>query len=411
MRPELELVICATRPKTLMTDSRLRALLTQPLNWDEVLACAHRHNLGPLLQERLRSLDSTRIAPEQSERLAGLARELGRNNLADMGEMLWLYGLFETAGIRAIPFKGPAFAWLAYKNFAHRSSVDLDFVLPQHAIPQATELLQAQGYTPQFGPAEMRAGERGQAPGQYAFAPSGKRRYVELHTEKTLRYFSRPIDLNELNSRLIQMKIGGREILVFSAEDLLVMLCVHGGKHFWERISWIVDISQLVGAPPVDWELLMGIAAKLESRRALSLGLYLAHEVAGAELPEPVLARARGDANVCWLARSVIEQYEGISDPRAGIFRRAAFRLRSCDHFGRGLRQLIRLSLIPTESDREMIRLPGFLTPLYVAVRPLRLLGKYGLGRIRKPSSRGSIEETESERRAQSQQPKVRKAG
>jgi hypothetical protein len=411
MRPELELVICATRPKTLMTDSRLRALLSQPLNWDEVLACAHRHNLGPLLQERFRSLDSTRIAPEQNERLAGLARELGRNNLADMGEMLWLYGLFEAAGIRAIPFKGPAFAWLAYKNFAHRSSVDLDFVLPQHSIPEATELLQAQGYTPQFRPAEMRAGERGQAPGQYAFAPSGKRRYVELHTEKTLRYFSRPIDLNELNSRLIQMKIGGREIPVFSAEDLLVMLCVHGGKHFWERLSWIVDIAQLVSARPVDWELLMGIAAKLESMRALLLGLYLACEIAGAELPEPVLARARGDANVRWLARSVLEQYEGISDPRAGIVRRSAFRLRSCDRFGRGLRQLIRLSLIPTESDREMIRLPSFLSPLYLLVRPLRLLGKYGLGRIRKPASRRSIAETEPPGHAQSQQPKARKAG
>lgn len=394
-----------------MSDSRLRALLSQPLNWDDVIACAHQHYLGPLLQERFRSLDSTRIAPEQKERLSGLARELGRNNLADMGEMLWLYGLFESAGIPAIPFKGPAFAWLAYKNFAHRSSVDLDFVLPQKCVAEAAALLQASGYTPLFNRAEIRAGERGRAPGQYAFAPSGKRRHVELHTEKTLRYFSRPIDLDELNSRAIRVSIGGREIPVFSAEDLLVMLCVHGGKHFWERLSWIVDIAQMIGAREVDWDSLIAIARKLESVRALLLGVYLAQEIAGAEVPERVLALARTDTNVMWLARSVLEHYEGISDPSRGVFRRAVFRLRSSDRLVQGLRQLIRLSLIPTESDRAMIRLPGFLSPLYLVVRPLRLLGKYGLGKIGKTPFRPSTQEAKSEEDAADRFPKARKAG
>ena len=394
-----------------MTDSRLRALLSQPLNWDEVLTCAHQHYLGPLLQERFRSLDSTRIAPEQKERLADLARELGRNNLADMGEMLWLYGLFESAEIPAIPFKGPAFAWLAYKNFAHRSSVDLDFVFPQKCIPEATALLQASGYTPQFSAAEMSAGERGQAPGQYAFAPTGKRRHVELHTEKTLRYFSRPIDLDQLSSRAIRVSIGGREIRIFSAEDLLVMLCVHGGKHFWERLSWIVDIAQLIGARDIDWDLLTAIANTLESTRATLLGVYLAHEIAGAEVPERILARVRSDVNVMWLARRVLDDYEGISDSGGGVFRRAAFRVRSSDRFAQGLRQLIRLSLIPTESDREIVRLPGFLSPLYLVVRPLRLLGKYGLGRIGKPTRRPPVSEAKSNENRATGVSKARKAG
>jgi SAM-dependent methyltransferase len=34
----------------------------------------------------------------------------------------------------------------------------------------------------------------------------------------------------------------------------------------------------------------------------------------------------------------------------------------------------------PTESDRQTIRLPGFLSPFYTIVRPFRLLGEYGLG-------------------------------
>src|SRR5579871_3241059 len=384
MRPEIELVICCTRPQSSATDARIRALLSKELQWGEVLSYAHEHKVAPVLQERFAALETFAVAPEAQQRLADMTRDLGRNNLADMGEMIWLYGLFENAGISAIPFKGPAFAWLAYKNFAQRSSVDLDFVLPQKNIQAATALLEANGYAPQFIAAEARVGARGAAPGQYAFAPGGRRRYVELHTERTLRYFSRPIDFDELAARALLVTIGGREIRIFSAEDLLVMLCVHGGKHFWERLSWIVDIARLIGARAVNWELLLGIAAKLEAGRALLLGLALARDVAGVELPEPVLRRIRADANIVWLEKKVLEQYEGISNPSVGIFRRATFRLRSSDKFGRGLWQLVRLSLIPTESDREAIHLPGFLSPLYVLVRPFRLLGKYGMGLTRK---------------------------
>jgi len=57
------------------------------------------------------------------------------------------------------------------------------------------------------------------------------------------------------------------------------MLCVHGAKHFWERIAWIVDIAQLAGNCEVDWALLSETAAKKGSTRVLLLGLFLAHDV------------------------------------------------------------------------------------------------------------------------------------
>ena len=380
MRPELELVLCSARGKSAENDNRIRALLGEGLDWNEVLACAHEHKLGPLMHEYFRTLDTSWLTQDQKEWLVDLARDLGKNNLAFMGEMLWLSRMFEAAGIPAIPYKGPVLAWLAYRSFAYRTCVDLDFVIPQRYIPEAILLLQANGYTPQFDPVEAQAGQKGHAPGQYAFAPSGTHRFVELHTERTLRYFSHPLNLDEMNSRAIQLEIGGQKVHTFSVEDLLVMLCVHGAKHFWERLAWIVDIAQLITVQEVDWTLLLQIAAKTESTRLLLLGLYLAHELVAAPLPQSVLEHACGDAQVQWLARKVLEQYAGISDPSAGVWPRAVFRLRSCDGFRQGLRQLFRLSLSPTESDRQTVQLPAFLSPLYSLVRLLRLLGEYGLG-------------------------------
>jgi hypothetical protein len=380
MRPELELVLCSARAKSPESEERMKALLGAGVNWSELLACALEHKLAPALYERFRALDAGWLAQDQRDTLAELARNTGRSNLAFMSEMLRLHGLFEAAQIPAIPFKGPALAWLAYPNFAHRTCVDLDFVVPQRYIPEAMSLLQAHAYTPQFSPIEAQAGQQGPAPGQYAFAPRSNLCFVELHTERTLRYFSRPINLEEMNSRLVHLEIGGKTLRTFSVEDLLVMLCVHGAKHFWERLAWIVDIAQLITAREVDWPLVSEIAAKLESTRLLLLGLYLAHEVVGASLPQSFLENARSDAQVQWLAGKVLDQYEGNSDPSVGVWPRAVFRLRSCDGYWQGLRQLFRLSMSPTESDRQTIQLPGFLSPLYTLVRPFRLLGKYGLG-------------------------------
>jgi len=29
-------------------------------------------------------------------------------------------------------------------------------------------------------------------------------------------------------------------------EDELVLICIHGAKHFWERLMWIADVAALI---------------------------------------------------------------------------------------------------------------------------------------------------------------------
>jgi hypothetical protein len=48
-----------------------------------------------------------------------------------------------------------------------------------------------------------------------------------------------------------------------------------------------------------------------------------------------------------------------------------------------GWRYSLRLATVPAEEDWEMVQLPGPLAPLYLALRPLRLLHKYGWARRR----------------------------
>ncbi len=383
--PEQEIMLlCARAQMDADAKDRICILLRNGLNFDELVANADQNGIAPVLHESILEIAPDLISPEQHRLLKATVRATVANAMGLAGELVRVYRRFEAAQIPVIPYKGPVLATLAYGNVARRDFTDLDIILQQCHIPEATALLQTAGYLPQFDLREAHVADNQFAPGQYPFVLVGDGVHVELHTERTLRYFPAPLDFQELNGRLIEVEIAGQPMRTFSTEDTLLLLCVHGAKHFWERLLWILDVAKLITTQQVDWALLKRIAAKTKSSRVLLLGLYLAHELLGASLPPEVLQDALRDRHVLWLAGKVREQYVGAGEPGDGVWPRAVFRFRSCDSFGQGVRQMLRLTMSPTESDREAVRLPRLLAPLYVLVRPWRLVREYGLGAKRR---------------------------
>jgi SAM-dependent methyltransferase len=386
IRPESDFVLSCVRSQIdPSAKQHILDLVRGGLNWPEVTADAIHHSVATLLYETVMSLAPDLTIPAaQQHMLHEAARAPAMNALVLFAELLRIYPLFEAARIPVIPYKGPVLAWLAYGSIARRVYEDLDFAVPQKHIPDAVAVLKAAEYRAQFDSREAHAGQGATAPGQYLFNLIGPGTRVELHTERTLRYFPTPLEFQDLTGRLIRVDIPGLSVRTFSIEDTLVMLCVHGAKHFWERILWVLDVAKLITVQPVNWNLLLAIAEKMKSTRVLLLGLYLAHDLLGAPLPEFILQKIHGDGTVRKMAETVYGQYRGISDPSAGVWPRAVFRVRSRDAFGQGLRHLMRLAMSPTESDRSVVHLPGFLSPLYMLVRPWRLAREYGLGLKRK---------------------------
>jgi hypothetical protein len=381
LRPELELILCCahTRLDEAAT-GRVRVLLRGGLNWPDVVATAFQHHVASFLYENLRLTAEDLVPTVWLDSMRQYARESSALAVLLLSELLQIREIFEAEQLPLIPYKGPVLSWLAYRSLTGRTFIDLDFVTKQENIPRATSLLKGAGFSAEFGPQEELAGRSGHAPGQYAFFRDSSRAQVELHTERTLRYFPVPLDFDKMSRRFITVEIAGRKMHTFSVEDTLVMLCVHGTKHFWDRLAWIVDVAELITAQPVDWEHSLQIAAEMKSTRVFLLGLYLAHELLGAALPQPVLERSQRDASVRWLAEKVRAQFEGNADASPGVIPRSIFRLRSRDSIWQGMRHMLRLTMSPTERDRQTTRLPRFLAPLYVLLRPWRLLREYGLG-------------------------------
>jgi hypothetical protein len=173
--------------------------------------------------------------------------------------------------------------------------------------------------------------------------------------------------------------LGGYEVLTFSAEDGLPILCIHGSKDFWERLSWIADISELIQAyPELDWDAALRRARSLHAERMLHVGLALANRVLSAPLPEAIAKRVRADHIALAIATEVSARLLSRDSPVLNAAGRFHFRRRMLTNASAGWRYAIRLAVVPAEEDWLMVRLPPALAPLYLVLRPFRLLRKYG---------------------------------
>jgi hypothetical protein len=81
------------------------------------------------------------------------------------------------------------------------------------------------------------------------------------------------------------------------------------------------------------------------------------------------------------LAAEILQRHMQRKFVTLGAAGRWSYRRRMVSGFGEGWRYALRLSVVPAEEDWLMMRLPKALAPLYIALRPLRLIRKYGWAR------------------------------
>lgn len=252
---------------------------------------------------------------------------------------------------------------------------DLDVILRQTDMAKAHEIMISLGYRAKF-PWDFSAAGAWRIPGEYNYYDAARHILVELHTEFTLRHFPVIPNLDDLSHGLVPISLSGRELQTFSPEDALPILCIHGSKDFWERMSWVVDISEMIRSQPqLDWDKVLLLARSLKAQRMLSLGLILASDLQGAPLPFHVRALAQNDSAASALALAISQRL--LSSDWSDLNAASRFRFRMLPGLA-GWQYAGRLALSPAEEDWPISRPSLAWAPLYMALRPLRLLRKHG---------------------------------
>jgi hypothetical protein len=199
---------------------------------------------------------------------------------------------------------------------------------------------------------------------------------LELHWALARRCLARRVSVEQLLEHTAPMQLAGQPLRTLAPEALFVTLCVHGAKHLWERLAWIVDLSQLLAAdPPLSVSKLLNLADRWRVRRMVLLGLLVAHEVLASPLPAVIARQLSAEPAVQQLGREICARLSRqVPRPMAWGGR---FYLQVQDSLLDRAACGWALATTPNAVDRQCLALPQPLGFLRYAVRPLRLCYKY----------------------------------
>ena len=355
---------------------RLNAQLRTPVDWTAFLGLIEEHGISGLAAARLRECREAGLPLEILHELRERQRALMFFSLRFAAEMFRLFDCFAAAGLEALAIKGPVLSVRCYGEPGARQYGDLDLIVRDKDIMRATELMIGLGYEPRVSPAAIQAKK---APGEYAFRHAETKLLVEFHTARTFRYHPRPLSVEQSISAASPRKNRrARNSRALAPEDELILICIHGAKHFWERLGYLADVAAFVSRQPLDWERVESAAAEVGAQRMLQVGLRLAADLLGAPSPENIAVPDRPDPAVGRLAKQIMRWLPAGGTAPPGIFERAFFRMRMRGGLFSSPAYLLRLSFSPTEEDwvdgAENKR-HWFLDALG---RPFRLARKYG---------------------------------
>ncbi len=386
-RPEIGLLLaCAHAHFDLEHRKRIRALLQEDIDWAALLQLAIKHRTIPLLYKSLAASSPDPTPEEVTAQLQALFRANGVRNLALATELLKVLRHLQDNGVCAVPYRGPLLAEVVYGDLSLRTFQDLDVLVQRKDVARAKDALVSMGYQ-LVVPKRLPAAGHLTYEHAYGFWHAGSGLSLELQWEVAERYFGFRVD-PQVWDRLEVVRFMGRQVVGLPAEDLLLILCVHGSKHGWARLAWVCDVAELVRAHPrIDWERALWQARRHKVRRMVLLGLTLASDLLGATLPEEIGQSVKSDSAVQSLGLQVRERLfpEGAGTRRTlETSRLFVFHVQLRESLWGRVRHCFRVAMFPTWRDWEAQPLPGVLFFLYLVLRPLRLFSKHVLKRWRR---------------------------
>lgn len=211
------------------------------------------------------------------------------NNLKKVKLFLNITDRLRSNRIRFVCLKGPLLSYRIYGDPTVRLSSDLDLLIKQEDFVQALTLMQEDGYifTEDFKwPAEKFKQELIMNACQHLSLFNNKLKYrVELHWTLTNSVPISQKDFRELiDSNLETITYAERSFAVMNKEMELLYLMIHGSKHGWNRLKWLIDIS----AYPFDnfnKELFYQLVKKLKADRIVGLTDYFVYAYFNHRLP------------------------------------------------------------------------------------------------------------------------------
>jgi len=322
----------------------------------------YRHGLTPLMYKKLQKLHPNHPL---TLALAPVYYSIAQNNIAMTSHLLRLAQKFKHNGIPLITFKGPSLAVDSYGDITLRSFGDIDILVMEGDMGRGVEVMEGLGYVSTLG------GWSGLE--VVGLLHEESQILIELHHRLTSQKYALPWERLDLWTECQTVTINGHPLTTLSHEIGLLYLALHGSKHLYIRLSWIVDIDRFIRTHgDIDWERVVRMARKMGVYRSVAVSVRLAWRLHGTPLPTAITR----DKGVEYIIEQILIHHYSTCTSTMGGLKRLELLMRLRDGWYRRFMLLTHLLFTPEQSDLETIRLPRTLRGLYPLVRLGRLIGK-----------------------------------
>jgi hypothetical protein len=285
--------------------------------------------------------------------------------------------MLKAQNIQALPFKGPTLAQDAYGNIGLRAFSDIDVLVQKEDFGCVEELLSSAGYK-SLRPSVVQRRLEFLSRCESEFIDASGEAHVDVHWGIAEDKFLLTLDFPDLMKNATSSSVLGLKVPVLSAEDSLLFCCAHGSKHLWYDLRAVSDVAETIrGNEGLDWEHIAAQAARLRAERMLFIGLILAHDLLGAEVPDHLLERAKRDKSVRCTAKEIENDMFKRRRSKPQELDTLNF-LRFRSSWRDKLRELLWVIFVPTVADYEALRLPPRLFKLYYVLHLARISVFYG---------------------------------
>jgi hypothetical protein len=368
-------------------DGHLRREAYAAVDWPRLLTTALGHGVMPLLHAGL-SNSPAEVPAATRDELRRHFRANAQANLFRAGELVRLLAVLDEHGIQAVPLKGPVLAMSNFGSLAMRQFADLDLFVRREHAPSAAAVLRSVGYNLRSSADTSITVVRAGGPCPVV---------VDLQWSLAEDRYSFPLDAQQVGRRLTRVRFMNGTVSQPALDDQLLILCAHPAKHCWSKLEWVVDLAAFIQAngDRIDWPAALDRARRVGACRLLLLAIGLTQHLLRQQPPVEVQASIRADRIVGRLVSEIsgnlcespadLNRLTGMYGlVEAGLlYMRTRERIADKLPYLRFLGRLFRewCTFAPNERDYGVVRLPPYLRVLYFAIRPMRLLWKYG-GRL-----------------------------
>ena len=376
------ILICSKRellPKHI--DYIISYISNKKFNINKTISLAIRHGVLPLVYKNIKDISKNEKYFNTLKDFLNVLKlnyiEIVQKNMRLTNELIKIIDLFKQHKIKNISFKGAVLSQLAYGDITQRQYNDLDILIDKKNIYEVLELLKNIGYELEIVLKENTQETFFNSVNVVGLFKREPFIYIEIHWELLSKNYALKWD-NTIWNSISSTYINNSKIPTLWVENHLLYLCVHGSKHFFERVEWVCDIDRFIKSHHnLNWSTLLAKSQNMGIERIFLLSLLLTHKLFNLELSESIYLAINRDKQIDIIINKIIDiSFTNVQSKKRDyttLLMLVSMREKPIDKF-----RLILYSIFSTKfDDFKFIQLANSLSFLYVFIRPYRLIKKY----------------------------------